>query len=205
LTAALDLFQQRGTSSTTLEDICEVADVSPRTFYSYFPTRAHLYEALGQQAASDFSGWLTELRVDDRPLRTRLPAFFTRIGETLAGMPAYRQLLAELLSARPKGGSGLTRGGVTSIALREIVAESQAAGEITAAHSPDVLADILLGALRLAIDNWSANASYDIAREFTLSGEALIDLLDPLGIPTRTSSTHSMKPRPERSRGTAAR
>ena len=47
-THALRLFRQQGYSATTVDQIAEAADVSPSTFFRYFPTKEDvaLYDAL---------------------------------------------------------------------------------------------------------------------------------------------------------------
>lgn len=37
--AAIDLFEQHGFDNTTIEDIAAAADIAPRTFFYYFPTK----------------------------------------------------------------------------------------------------------------------------------------------------------------------
>jgi AcrR family transcriptional regulator len=45
--AAADLFYERGYAATTIDDIVTAVDVSPRTFFRYFPTKEDLVVALG--------------------------------------------------------------------------------------------------------------------------------------------------------------
>ena len=61
--AAGELFSERGYAATTIDDIAAAVDVSPRTFFRYFPTKEDLVVALG---ATSLDLFLDALR--GRPL-----------------------------------------------------------------------------------------------------------------------------------------
>jgi hypothetical protein len=48
LQAAFDLFLVQGVTATTIEEICERADVANRTFFNHFPTRHAMMAAVGR-------------------------------------------------------------------------------------------------------------------------------------------------------------
>ncbi|NNC11996.1 TetR/AcrR family transcriptional regulator [Planctomonas sp. JC2975] len=50
--AALDLVDRNGLDGTTIEQICQQADVSPRTFFNYFPSKAAAALGLPETAIS---------------------------------------------------------------------------------------------------------------------------------------------------------
>ena len=62
--AAIDLFEERGFDGTTIEDIAAAADIAPRTFFSYFPTKEDVVLA-------DYASRLDQI-ID--VLRSRLPS-----------------------------------------------------------------------------------------------------------------------------------
>jgi AcrR family transcriptional regulator len=57
--AAMGLFAERGYHATTIADIAEAADVSPRTFFSYFPSKEAV---VFHDADRDLDGLASALR-----------------------------------------------------------------------------------------------------------------------------------------------
>lgn len=87
--AALDLFDERGFTSVTIEAIADAAEVSPSSIYRYFGTKEQLVL------------W-DELDVD----------FLKAAGEGLAGEPpvqAVRKALAEAMAGFYEGNEALAR------------------------------------------------------------------------------------------------
>jgi AcrR family transcriptional regulator len=60
--AALDLFERQGFDGTTVEEIAGAAQIAPRTFFSYFPTKEDVVLA-------DYAGRLERIveQLGDRP------------------------------------------------------------------------------------------------------------------------------------------
>jgi AcrR family transcriptional regulator len=56
LRKALELFDAKGYASTTVDDIAAAADTTRTTFYAHFPSKAHLMQALIQEANGILTG-----------------------------------------------------------------------------------------------------------------------------------------------------
>ena len=87
--AALRLFDERGYDATTVEQIAELADVSTRTFFRYFPTKADVLLS-DQGARLAMIREMLEARPDDEPLDQSLRSLMRAIGQDL---PTERHLL----------------------------------------------------------------------------------------------------------------
>ena len=174
--AAIDLFQQRGIRGAKIEDICARADVAPRTFFNHFETREHLYAAIAEQRARQAAEMYEAAGEDPRPLAERLPDLFGRLADYLAERPLYRELVGEMLRIRTEVGSEVVRNGSLGIAAQRFVARGVARGEITDRIRAEVLADLMLGAIQLALANWSASSTYPLGRELRDSADALLVL-----------------------------
>jgi len=175
LEAAIELFQQKGLRVTTLEEICERADVAPRTFFNHFGTREQLIRAIAHQRAEQMAARFEAQASDPRPFAERLKTMFAEIADYLAARPAYRELVAEMLSLRLEGGSEAARSGLLGRAALHFVTSGVSRGELTSRYSAEVLADLLLGALTMGLTNWCADDQFDLRTSLAQSSRALFD------------------------------
>ena len=94
--AALKLVEQNGLDGTTVEQICNEADVSLRTFFNYFPSKAAA--ALGLPEEAIFPDTIERFRAANGDL---IPALCDLIGVS-AGHGADRKRMKALMMKRPE-------------------------------------------------------------------------------------------------------
>jgi TetR/AcrR family transcriptional regulator, regulator of mycofactocin system len=99
--AALELFAERGFTATTVDDIAARADVAPRTFFRYFPTKESvLFHDIEMKL-----GMVRELllaRPVDEPPHHSVIAVFAALGEEFAADRDKSQFICRLVGEEPK-------------------------------------------------------------------------------------------------------
>jgi AcrR family transcriptional regulator len=171
LDAALTLFRAQGVESTTIEEICERADVATRTFFNHFPKRDDMVRALALSRLRGLEAVLAERQALD------LVAFFDEVADYLESSgESYRELVGTML-ALSRGGT--ERSGELYGTFLTVIKNGVAKGEVTTRHDPQTLADIVVGTLTAALMNWTADGSYSIRSGLHDSAVALADLLTP--------------------------
>ncbi len=90
--AALDLADRHGYEHTTVEQIAEAVEVSPRTFARYFPTKDSAILALLDHLTDAANVELDRLPTDTPPFEALLHAntALLRSGQTIGPMPTAR-------------------------------------------------------------------------------------------------------------------
>ncbi|HEX5252801.1 MAG TPA: TetR/AcrR family transcriptional regulator [Mycobacterium sp.] len=187
LTAAFDLFLEHGVGSTTIEGICERADVANRTFFNHFATRQDMIRALAEQRLVNLHDVVFDRA--DEAIPARLVGVFDDIATTLAGSgDTYREMIGEMLAAT---GTGIQRGSNLHNTFVELVKEGVARGEVSARHDAQTLADIMVGALSGGILNWTLDRTYSLDTNLHNLGTALAELLTVDAIPSRRRARRS--------------
>jgi AcrR family transcriptional regulator len=95
ITAALELFGERGFAAATVDDIAARADVAPRTFFRYFPTKEAVLYHDTDQIVSSVRDLLLARPVDEPPHRSLLLVCL-KLGDELAADTTRMQLLQRL-------------------------------------------------------------------------------------------------------------
>ncbi|HUO37269.1 MAG TPA: TetR/AcrR family transcriptional regulator [Mycobacterium sp.] len=173
LSSAFDLFLTQGVEATTIEDICERADVANRTFFNHFATRQDMVRALAEKRLLDLREVLED-RSDD-PVPARLIGLFDDIAAVLTESgDTYREMIGAMLSVT---GAGVRRGYGLHETFLELVKDGVSRGEVSRKHDPHTLADIIVGALVGGVVNWTVDRTYSLHSGLHDLAVALADLL----------------------------
>jgi len=95
IAAALELFDERGFAAATVDEIAARADIAPRTFFRYFPTKDAVLYHDTDQIVSSIRDLLLARPVDEPPHRSLLIACL-ELGDELAADTTRMRLLHRL-------------------------------------------------------------------------------------------------------------
>ncbi len=93
--AATRLFLERGYDGTTVEEIAAAVDISPRTFFRYFPTKGDIVVALARTSFEDLAAALRERPHAEAPARALAAAVEALIAGDAGDVRAFERLLAD--------------------------------------------------------------------------------------------------------------
>jgi AcrR family transcriptional regulator len=156
-----------------LEEICEHADVAARTFFNHFESREHLYQAIAERRADQLALTITASADADGHATDRLRELFSHLGRYLEARPRYRELVGEMLSLRADGGNEIARDRTLGRAALGFITSGIERGEIDDQHPPEILADLMLGALTTALTNWCSSDAYELVPALSASADVL--------------------------------
>lgn len=158
LSAAYQSFLERGVGETTLEDICERADVANRTFFNHFPTRIDMMRALSERRLAELQDVIFE--GSTAPTPAHLISLFDRIAGQMVDLgEKYREVVGEMVNST---GYAVPRGSTLHSSFVQLIKDGVARGDVLADDDPTILADIIVGTLSGAVVNWASDDTYSL-------------------------------------------
>lgn len=162
--AAYQLFKSHGLEDTSIEQICERADVARRTFYAHYTNKHALLGELGISRLYDRAGAMTsELMAHHHTTRDRLSAMIDYVERNFS---TYEAIDRELIRAGPVAmiGSGeQQRIGTSALESFEgLFRAGQEMGDTTEEFSADMLASMVVGTFNLITSRWAMDEHYPV-------------------------------------------
>jgi AcrR family transcriptional regulator len=171
---AIELFAARGFGDVTVDEIADAAGISPRTFFRYFPTKAHVVRAHQRRLFDRLVRALASRPLNEGPV-TALREAFLATARMRADDRDRIVLVGRLLASV---GDEVARDvGFEADRTEELVALVAARAGVDSAHSlrPAVLVAAMTGAAQAAFRAWlESGGTVELA---TMMGEAF-ELLD---------------------------
>ncbi len=178
--AAISLFEERGCDDTTLEDISRKAQVSRPTFYSYYPSKQDLIQAIAEQLWLNVAEDLTTeyLNNADSP-RAYIQSFIALIRREFS---KYNQLERELI--RQSMSSGARENGSMNILhaltalFAEVYQQGQTSGHLSARYPIDFLAEMTMASINTVMMQWAIDEQYPIDQRLDQLSDFIPQILE---------------------------
>ncbi|MBB3048304.1 AcrR family transcriptional regulator [Litorivivens lipolytica] len=163
--AALTLFADKGVESTTVEEICEAAEVARKTFYNYYSSKQDLIRDLSDSMLYDETSNVIELALEKfDTTRERIEYIYGIMADNLQRYAELErclvhQTLLDLSSENSQIGKRL---GDLNAAFGELVGAGVRLGDVSPQYSAAFIGEMIVGLINATIINWVHDTSYPV-------------------------------------------
>jgi AcrR family transcriptional regulator len=187
--AATGLFAAQGFDHTTVEEIAEACDVSPRTFFRYFSSKEDVLFAAGDERLRQLLDAIANQPSGEAPLRSMREAALSLVPQYMsdrAQLITRKRIIAETQSLRSRGlERQLGWEDAVTDALAQRITDSGPAGiELR------LVASVTTATLRAALHTW-LEAEGDLATLIDDAFDRLSRGLEPSPAPPSVSSVRA--------------
>lgn len=163
-TSAVALFEAQGIEPTTVEEICELADVARKTFYNYYPSKQELIRALcDTQLFSRTEAVLQSVIEKELSTAESLKAYITQLLEDLSDYGKIDRMLIREAMLDVSSDSRATQHLAKLIGMfTELVSRGQKQGDVKKDFAPDFYAEVILTSLNGILTAWMSHDGYPI-------------------------------------------
>jgi len=95
--AAFKLFAERGFDGTTIADIADAADIAPRTFFSYFPSKDDVVFHDFEETQATIASWLRDREPGTNAIDALRAGIASAVDELEHARPREKRLRARLV------------------------------------------------------------------------------------------------------------
>ncbi len=178
--AARKLFAQQGFAATTVDEIAQVADVAPATFFNHFRSKQALRSLLAREVFDHLQAMTAESLGRPGPPGERLRRFVARAAEDIGrNRAAARETLLEFV--RVDGTPDEPHPYLTRIfePFEALIDEGQRSGAFRSDRDAAFLTQMAIGMLNAVLTGWLADAEDPVEEKLVSAAEFILDTLSP--------------------------
>lgn len=155
--AALRLSVESGLQKVTVEEICDAADVSVRTFYSYFPSKEDAIIGFDASRVEQLREALAARPLDEEPLWSLHAVLSEMLSESSEVWPLRMQVIRADPSLLPRMFSSFT---IFERAMTDVIAQRTRVDPKTDPY-PSLVTSVATAAFRSSIDVWRSSGEVE--------------------------------------------
>ena len=177
--SAIQLFEKNGCEATTLEEICELAEISRPTFYSYYPSKHDLIQALVEKLwISGAAEFTDEFLSEDLSTQEYIHHFFAMTREQFRQYTRLERDLIRHSMADDNGeNSNMTMlSGLTAM-FASVYERGRKKGDISSRYEVSFLAEMSMGAISTVMMKWAVDQKYPIEQRLDEVADFTINFL----------------------------
>ncbi|MDJ0848935.1 MAG: TetR/AcrR family transcriptional regulator [Myxococcota bacterium] len=172
--AASALFAERGVQATKVVEICERADVAHQTFFNHFPRKRDVLVELFHVGIDLVWAMMDSACQRGASTRERLTLFFGDVTRSAAEAgPMARELTAEVIRSQDEEQARRLPG-----IFLELVQRGIEEGDVTRRYEPEVLAELVYGALATLMTDWVSRTDLDVSERSPRMASLVADALE---------------------------
>lgn len=178
--SAISLFEAKGIDSTTLEDICETADISRPTFYSYYPSKNELILALVEKLWLNVASEITQKAIaKDESTLSYVESFLKVTRQEIA---RYGRLERELVrhSMNQETRDDASNSNMLKLLTQlfaSVYSEGKKRGDIGNRFPVDFLAEASMGCISSVMMNWAFDENYPVEQRLKQTSDLIVAML----------------------------
>ena len=152
---SIRLFRKRGYENTRVEDIVQILEISQPTFFRYFPSKDAVLREVGRRGFACIKDHLETELTSQASTAERLRRMYEAMArEAESDRPLWRAVVLSGAMDPVRSPEARRPEEIAASLLRNILAEGQKRGEITAAFPVAHLAQFMEGLYTTAVRRW---------------------------------------------------
>jgi AcrR family transcriptional regulator len=181
---ARQLFLKYGYEATTVAQIAEAADVAPATFFNHFASKSAVLAEMTSEVSEHLQALVDAQLGRSVSAQERILGFADDVASNVAEARGLaREVLLELMRGSTRPDEDVPYLSPVHEPFARIIREGQAAGQVRADLDAVFLAEMVLGALNVAITHWMNDPEFPLEQWLGRAAAFISEAIQPRTLP----------------------